>query len=456
MQQLVYFMQAPVPSRRAETIQVLRTADALVREHDGWAVTVVCGRIDPGWESYYDIAPHPRLRLVNGYPLPRRRSAARAAVARILEQARSLGRDMAGTAEPAGRSGGVVAMSRGEAAGQLAPLLPAALPWVTEMHRPCLASLAESDPDHGENARPGPVWRRPYVALRRRRAVAREHAALRRAQGWVWLTPGVRDTLRARHRLPDRPETLLPSGVTLPAPPLSAPPSSAPPPFSLSSSDSPSSDPASFDTSPQADLPTTADGPVGDVLYVGKLEDRKGVDVLLRAAALLPPDARVGIVGGSAAQVADYRNRAADLGLGSERVRWWGHLPPAELPERYRGARVGVCPLPAGRCPIAERYTSPMKILEMMARGLAVIASDLPTVRDLIEHGRTGWLVPPNDPAALAEAIRLLRQDRGLAERLGSAAARRARDFAWPRRARTLADLLQQVCPPTPEPPTPL
>jgi glycosyltransferase involved in cell wall biosynthesis len=83
-----------------------------------------------------------------------------------------------------------------------------------------------------------------------------------------------------------------------------------------------------------------------------------------------------------------------------------------------------------------------MKILEAMANGAPVVASDLPTVRAIVTSDRTAVLVHPDRPDALADGIRALLEDRVRAARLANAALSVAASHAWERRAEKLMDFL--------------
>jgi glycosyltransferase involved in cell wall biosynthesis len=74
-----------------------------------------------------------------------------------------------------------------------------------------------------------------------------------------------------------------------------------------------------------------------------------------------------------------------------------------------------------------------------MAVGLALVASDLPSSRELLHHGEDGWLVAPEDPAALAQGIRALVADPALRARLGQALGARAAQHSWDARAQRIA-----------------
>jgi glycosyltransferase involved in cell wall biosynthesis len=87
-----------------------------------------------------------------------------------------------------------------------------------------------------------------------------------------------------------------------------------------------------------------------------------------------------------------------------------------------------VAPYPA----LANFYFSPLKVYEYLAAGLPVVASRLGQLERLVEHGVTGLLVPPENAAALADALERLQGDGALRARLGQAArARVLRDHTW-------------------------
>jgi glycosyltransferase involved in cell wall biosynthesis len=80
-------------------------------------------------------------------------------------------------------------------------------------------------------------------------------------------------------------------------------------------------------------------------------------------------------------------------------------------------------------------YTSPLKLFEYMAAGVPIVASDLPSNREVIRHGQNGWLVEPDNPGALAQAIHRLLEDRDEAEELAKQATHDVQRYTWERRA---------------------
>lgn len=112
----------------------------------------------------------------------------------------------------------------------------------------------------------------------------------------------------------------------------------------------------------------------------------------------------------------------SDAGLPAGQLDWLGHLPHDEALARMAGWDVGLAPF----TDVEGFWFSPLKIFEYMAAGLAVVASALGDIPDMLGNGEAGLLVPPGDPAALADALLLLDRDRGLTRTLGGRALARA------------------------------
>jgi glycosyltransferase involved in cell wall biosynthesis len=177
--------------------------------------------------------------------------------------------------------------------------------------------------------------------------------------------------------------------------------------------------------------------------YAGHLYAWKGVDALLRALALTP-DVRALVVGGHEREpdLARLKALARELGVDT-RVTFTGHVEPSKVPGLLAQAMILVLPNPASA--ISTHFTSPLKLFEYMAAGRAIVASDLPAIREVLRDGETALLVEPADPAAIAEAVERLIEDHAFAQRLARAAHARAAEFTWARRAERLETLFAEV-----------
>jgi glycosyltransferase involved in cell wall biosynthesis len=176
-----------------------------------------------------------------------------------------------------------------------------------------------------------------------------------------------------------------------------------------------------------------------DILYVGQLYKWKGTDGLLHAVRRLP-DARLTVVGGQDPEdLQRLRALAARLEIAS-RVDFVGQVAPHRVGEYMARARIGVIPLPARGFVEAEHFTSPLKAFELMRAGVPIVATDLPSTREILRHDANAWLVAPDDPDALAAGIARLQSDRMLAARLVRQAALHVMDYTWTARARRILD----------------
>jgi glycosyltransferase involved in cell wall biosynthesis len=161
------------------------------------------------------------------------------------------------------------------------------------------------------------------------------------------------------------------------------------------------------------------------LLSVGRAVEKKGYDDLLAALALLPPRLAwrlVHIGGGALAR--RLKRQAARLGL-DDRIEWRGARPQPEVLAAHRAADLFVLAAKIGRD--ADRDGLPNVLMEAQSQRLACVATHLPGIAELIEDGRTGVLVPPGDPHALAGALAVLIGDPARRAALGAAGEGRVR-----------------------------
>ncbi|MGC4175308.1 glycosyltransferase [Demequina sp.] len=168
--------------------------------------------------------------------------------------------------------------------------------------------------------------------------------------------------------------------------------------------------------------PAPASGPVR-LLAVGRLVEKKGFDVLLRALEAVP-HAVLTIVGDGPSR-GELEAAAHSLGA---RVTFAGQLGREELDEVYRHADIAV--FPSRPAASGDQDGLPVAMLEAMGSGLAVIASDLAGLNEAVVSGESGLLVPPGDAGVLAAAISELAADPSQRRALGEAAAIRARGYS--------------------------
>jgi glycosyltransferase involved in cell wall biosynthesis len=172
------------------------------------------------------------------------------------------------------------------------------------------------------------------------------------------------------------------------------------------------------------------------VLYTGHLYKWKGVLTLVEAAAHLPGQFVVCLVGGMNEDIERFRQIVKERGL--SKVKVVGHVAPAEVPDYTTAADVLVVPNTA-RDRYSLELTCPIKVFEYMASGHPIVASNLPSIREVLRDGESAVLVPPDDPAELAAGILRVVEDRTLAERLTQSALEDVRRYSWVARARRIA-----------------
>jgi phosphatidylinositol alpha-mannosyltransferase len=164
-----------------------------------------------------------------------------------------------------------------------------------------------------------------------------------------------------------------------------------------------------------------------NVLFVGRLDPRKGVHVLLAAwpevAARTGGRARLLIVGDSYLRPRFEASVPAHL---RSSVHFLGHVPIRDLPRWYATGDIFVSPATGN-----ESFG--IVLAEAMAAGRPVVCSDIPGYRCVVTPGRDGVSVPAGNAAALAQAILSLVDDPGRRAALAARGRQRAQDFAWPR-----------------------
>jgi glycosyltransferase involved in cell wall biosynthesis len=165
------------------------------------------------------------------------------------------------------------------------------------------------------------------------------------------------------------------------------------------------------------------------ILYSGHLYDYKGIPTILEAAKLLP-NINFHLLGGWPEDIAKQQQKAQQLGLNN--LTFHGLKPHSAVPPYLWHASVLL--LTHSQHHPSAAWTSPVKLAEYLASGTPVIASDIPGLRDWVTHNEVEF-VPPDDPEALAEAIKHLLSDKSRAEQLREGGLRKAQELSYERRA---------------------
>jgi glycosyltransferase involved in cell wall biosynthesis len=188
--------------------------------------------------------------------------------------------------------------------------------------------------------------------------------------------------------------------------------------------------------------PTCPPRPFGErgcrIVYLGRLERYKQIDVLLRAAASLRPrfpELQLDIVGRGADR-ARLEALAAELRV-ADCTRFAGFVPDAERDRLLAEARVCVCP--------SAKEGWGLTVIEANALATPVVATDAPGLRDSVAHGRTGFLAPDGDVHAFAERIAELLAGDAAATAMSDAALAWSREFDWDRAADRMEATLERA-----------
>jgi phosphatidylinositol alpha-mannosyltransferase len=175
----------------------------------------------------------------------------------------------------------------------------------------------------------------------------------------------------------------------------------------------------------QEPIPWMRDTARKNILFVGRFDRRKGLNYMLAAMPRIlnsVPDAHLVIIGGGPQEKA-YRRQVE--GALESRIRFAGFVPPEDLPRYYSTCDVYVSPATGG-----ESFG--IVLLEAMASGVPVVASDISGYRTVMEDGVEGLFAPPEDPNALADRTVELLLDPDRSARMGEAGRKKAETlYSW-------------------------
>jgi phosphatidylinositol alpha-mannosyltransferase len=180
-------------------------------------------------------------------------------------------------------------------------------------------------------------------------------------------------------------------------------------------------------------------GPEPKILFLGRLDPRKGLEQLLRAFPLVRqaiPEVLLLVVGKDPEE-RRYRRIAFDGGFTSA-VRFLGFVPPERLPSCYASCDVYCSPALGG-----ESFG--IVLIEAMASGRPVVASDIPGYREVVKNGENGLLVDPHDPSGLAAVLVRLLRDPTLRRTLAARGLESVSDYSWVRVSERIEALYREM-----------
>jgi glycosyltransferase involved in cell wall biosynthesis len=177
----------------------------------------------------------------------------------------------------------------------------------------------------------------------------------------------------------------------------------------------------------------------GRVLFVGRLEQMKGVDTLLKAFAIairgLNPSVHLRIVG-EGSQASSLKKLATELEI-DHRVTFVGHVSPKAVLDEYAQAEIF--------CGLSRSEALGNVFIEAQAAGCAILATNTGGIPDIVKDGESGLLVKPDDVEETARALRELLNDVSLRARLSVAGQKNAARYGWEGVAKRYAEVLQKL-----------
>lgn len=189
----------------------------------------------------------------------------------------------------------------------------------------------------------------------------------------------------------------------------------------------------------QLSLP--ADRPI--VGYIGRFQALrldKGIPTLIKAVAQIKAEGKLTplllCVGGPMDAVPSYIKLAQQEGLAANDFLFFDKVPNTEVPRWLKSC--DVLTIPWGWSDFSAHETSPIKLFEYMAAGVPIVASDLPSLREILCHEHNAILVPPNDSAKLAVGIDRVLTDRFLSLHISSHSHSDVTSYTWHNRAASI------------------
>ncbi|MBI5115649.1 glycosyltransferase family 4 protein [Candidatus Poribacteria bacterium] len=394
------------PSQMANMIQTLNTCDSLAQT--GLARVYLILRNASGWgpekiREYYGLNANPAFEI-HSIPLAHSRTRIVGKADNLLYRALLI-RSVLGIA---GRAHNVVIFSRDASMLSLltrVPGLRGPTRFAYEAHNSIRVSLNHSQRWYGES--------RPVNSLKIRLYSSFERRAIRKASAVFVLTRRLAEILSSEYPGSCQKIVVAPDAARR------------------------------IDMEPG---PPPNNGHTSLVGYVGQLFPSRGVDVLVQAMPLLDKSVRLLIVGGSdnRKDIERLSNLARSLGV-ENRITFTGFVAPSRIGSFLSRPDVLVMPLVDDE--VTRNFASSMKQFEYMAARKPIVASDLPSTREILRHKENAILVRPDSPESLAEGIAVALEDKELARKISETAYREVNEkYTFGKRAETIIAALEDLC----------
>lgn len=174
------------------------------------------------------------------------------------------------------------------------------------------------------------------------------------------------------------------------------------------------------------------------IMYAGHLYKWKGVDTLMESAKFLNNDFLILVIGGTEKDIATYKNLAGNY----MNVSLLGYRPFSEIPYLLKAADFLILPN-IEKEEISRDFTSPLKLFEYMASKRPIIASALPSIKEILNDSNS-ILIKPSDPEKLASAIKLLDENQDFAEKISHKAFIDVQKYTWEKRVEKILNIINK------------
>lgn len=172
------------------------------------------------------------------------------------------------------------------------------------------------------------------------------------------------------------------------------------------------------------------------IIYTGHLYNWKGAQVLADAAKFLSDNELIVFVGGTPKDLSEFKEKNKE----KRNILIVGQKSHMEIPFYLKAADILILPNKKGES-ISEKYTSPLKLFEYMASGRPIVASDLPSIREILSE-KNCLFFRPNDANDLAEKIKNIINNKELADKIAEQGYLDAKNYTWEKRAKDIIEFI--------------
>jgi len=175
------------------------------------------------------------------------------------------------------------------------------------------------------------------------------------------------------------------------------------------------------------------------ILYAGHLYNWKGVQILADASKFLDKNILIVFVGGTDFDIKNFKNKNQDL-IKENKILILGYKKPESIPKYLKSADILVLPNSAKN--IKSSWTSPLKLFEYMASNVPIIASDLVSIKEVLNKNNAIFF-KPDDSKDLAEKIKNLLQNQDLSVKISTQALKDVQNYTWQKRVKKIINFVK-------------